>query len=411
MASGLLARSRVLSACLCLAGALGAGAGGCGASGSNAVTVTGQRLTVYLSAPSDLAGDPQAQDVIDAELLAFHSSVHPSCETSSHAPVSIGSFRVYLVCLTGNKISSNARQAIIDSEAVAYLGEVVPGTSADSIGITNAQDLLQVSPTDTAIELTQSTPAISNAPARYYESKSTYGQTFARVVPSGKAEASAVVAEMKQLGVTSLNVQSDGSEYGRVLADAVKTAFGSSTSSSQAAIFYAGTPVVDSSGHPNYTAATKALDNAAAANPTGKLFVSSGLDDDAFVSGLTPQAQKDLYVSSPGFAPSSLTTAGQTFVTNFTSAFGHAPSSQAIFGYAAMEAVLGALRTAGSGAGNRTTVVKALIGAKHLPSSVLGTISISSGGDVTIASTTGASSPFVFLRVANGKLVLPASHP
>lgn len=403
MASGLLARSRVLSACLCLAGALGAGAGGCGASGSSAVTVSGQKLTVYLSAPTDLAGDPQAQDVIDAELLAFN----PSCKLLSCAPIHIGNFTVYLVRVRSNNPANNARTAIVDTDAVAYLGEVVPGASADSIGITNAQDLLQVSPTDTAIELTQSTPAISNAPARYYESKSTYGQTFARVVPSGRAEASAVVAEMKQLGVTSLKVQSDGSEYGRVLADAVKSAFGSSTASSPAAVFYAGTPVADSSGHVTYAAATKALDSAAAANPSGKLFVSSGLDDDAFVSGLTPQAQKDLYVSSPGFAPGSLTTAGQTFVTNFTSAFGHAPSSQAIFGYAAMEAVLGALRSAGSGAGNRTTVVKALIGAKHLPSSVLGTISIGSGGDATIASTTGASSPFVFLRVANGKLVLP----
>ena len=122
----------------------------------------------------------------------------------------------------------------------------------------------------------------------------------------------------------------------------------------------------------------------AAAHPREKLFASSGLDDDAFVSTLTPQAQKDLYVSSPGFTPSSLPTAGQTFVTNFTSAFGHAPSSQAIFGYAAMEAVLGALRKAGSGAGNRTTVVKALIGERH-QSSVLGTISIRNGGDVRSA--------------------------
>ena len=33
--------------------------------------------------------------------------------------------------------------------AIAYLGEVDPGLSSQSLGITNAQDLLQVSPTDT----------------------------------------------------------------------------------------------------------------------------------------------------------------------------------------------------------------------------------------------------------------------
>jgi branched-chain amino acid transport system substrate-binding protein len=391
MLSGLLASSRARSACVCLAAA--ATIAGCGTAGSSAVTVTGKTLTVYLSAPASLQGDPQAQDVIDAELLGFNSS----CTLNSCPPIHIGGFTVDLVRLTGEKISSNARRAIIDSTAVAYLGEVVPGASADSVGITNAQDLLQVSPTDTAIELTESTPAISGAPGRYYESKNSHGQTFARMVPNGSQEAKAVAAEMKSLGVSSLQVQSDGSEYGRALADAVKRAFGTS-SSGNSAIFYAGTPG---------PAATKALDSAAASNPNVKLFASSGLDDDAFVSGLSPQAQHALYVSSPGFTSGSLSPAGQTFLTSFKSAFGHAPSSQAIFGYASMSAVVGAIRKAGSGADNRSTIVKDLLGSSS-KSSVLGTVSIGNGGDITIRSVTGTtSSPFVFLRVKAGKLVLP----
>ena len=35
--------------------------------------------------------------------------------------------------------------------------------------------------TDTALELTQATAAIPSAPGAYYEARSTYGQTFARV--------------------------------------------------------------------------------------------------------------------------------------------------------------------------------------------------------------------------------------
>ena len=389
MASGLLARSRVLTACLCLAAVMSLGIGGCGTTGSSAVTVSGQRLTVYLSAPANLrATDPEARDVIDAELLAFH----PGCTLGSCAPIHIGNFTVYLVRLIGDKLSSDARTAISDTTtAVAYLGEIVPGTSADSVGITNAQDLLQVSPTDSA-----------PAPQSEFESFSTYGRTFARMVGTVSNEATALVGAMKSAGVTSVYVQNDGSSYGRAIAQAVSADAGSmvaKSASSAAAVFYGGA---------DQAKAKAAFDSAASANPTVKLFAPSALDDDAFASGLSPAAQGDLYVSAPGFTPSSLPPAGQLFVTSFKSAFGHAPSSLAIFGYAAMKAVLGALSTAGSGATNRTTVVQALLDGKT-HNSVLGTISISKGGDITIKSPTGTSPPpFVLLRVRAGKLV---QHP
>lgn len=394
MASGLLARGRVLSACLCLAGIMGLGVGACGSSGSNAVTVSGQRLTVYLSAPANLKNDPEAQDVIDAELLAFH----PGCSLRrSCAPIHIGQFTVYLIRGTSDKLSSTARGAISDQSAVAYLGEIVPGASADSVGITNAQDLLQVSPTDSA-----------PAPQSDFESFSTYGRTFARMVGTVNNEATALVKAMKSMGVTSVYVENDGSSYGKAIAQAVSADAGSlvaKSASGAAAVFYGGA---------DQAKAKAAFDSAASANPTVKLFAPSALDDDAFAGGLSPAAQSDLYVSAPGFTTSLLPAAGQSFVTNFKTAFGHAPSSQAIFGYAAMKVVLGALSTAGSGATNRTTVVQALLDGKTR-SSVLGTISISKGGDITIKSATGSSAPpFVFLRAKAGKLVLPqvsATHP
>ena len=82
-----------------------------------------------------------------------------------------------------------------DKSAIAYLGELVPHSSFASLGITNALDMLQVTPTDTALELTQATPAVSGAPDIYYQSRSTYGQTFARVVPTSGREAKAQVEE------------------------------------------------------------------------------------------------------------------------------------------------------------------------------------------------------------------------
>ena len=68
-----------------------------------------------------------------------------------------------------------------------------------------------------------------------------------------------------------------------------------------------------------------------------------------------------------------------------------------IFGYEAMSAVLAVLREAGSAANNRSTVVHAFLAIKNRQS-VLGTYSMNSSGDTSIA-------PFVFSRLQQGKLV------
>jgi len=150
----------------CACAAVGALVAGCAAAPS-APTVTGKRLNIYLSAPASLSGNSQAQDVIDAEKLAFSSACTSSCP-----PIQLGGFTVHLDVISSNKISDNARTAIEDSDAVAYLGEVV-GSSVDSLGITNAEDLLQVSPTEAA-----------PVPTKDLESFGTYGRTFASMSPS-----------------------------------------------------------------------------------------------------------------------------------------------------------------------------------------------------------------------------------
>src|SRR5436305_1215155 len=135
MRSGLLVRSRLLIGCAFAA--MATVTAGC-TTAPPAPTVSGQSLVIYLSAPSSLTGDPEAQDVVDAEKLAFS----PSCTGSSCAPIHVGNFTIHLSVVTDPKISNDARSAIEDKTAVAYLGEVLPGASADSLGITNAQDVL-----------------------------------------------------------------------------------------------------------------------------------------------------------------------------------------------------------------------------------------------------------------------------
>jgi branched-chain amino acid transport system substrate-binding protein len=374
---GLPSPSRTLAACATLS----LGVAGCTAAGSSAPTLSGKTLRIYVSAPPSLAADPEAQDVLDAERLAFQQ-----------LKGQVTAYQLELRVLTHGKLSDNARQAIGDTgHAIAYLGEVLPGASADSIGITNAQNLLQVSPTDTAAELTQAVSDVKNSPKKYYESFGTNGQTFARVVPNTAVEAKALVSEMQSLGVKTLYVGNDGSDYGRTIASEVLAARGTITAGSPTsadAFFFGGT-----------SGAATAFERAVAENPKVKLFAPSALSNDGFVSQLQAAAQKQLYVSSPGLLPKQLAAKAGKFAVDFKAAYGHAPSPQAIFGYEAISAVLAVLHEAGPSANNRQTVVKDFIALRNQPSP-LGTYSIDTNGDTSL----GASA-FVIERVVGTKLV------
>jgi ABC-type branched-subunit amino acid transport system substrate-binding protein len=379
------ARTRASTAAAVLAAAALAGCGATGNSnGNNSVTATtaaGNTLSIYMSEPVGAAAEPTIHDVIQAEQLAYQQR---SGEVTA--------FRLRLRLLdTRAKLSNNGRTAILDKSTVAYLGELVPGRSADTVGISNAQDLLQVSPTDTALELTQSTRAMSNTPDHYLESRSTYGLNFARVVPDTAHEATAVVKEMQTLGVKAVYVADDGSDYGRVLAFLLRKAAGTagvSVSSSQSgadAVFYA-------SASPS--AAAQQFTRAVQAKPGLKLFAPSALWTKAFVSALGPNPPAKLYVDIPGFLPADQ---DRTFVAAFKAAYGHAPAVDAVFGYEAMLAVLDTIHQARHDADNRETLIKDFFAIKNRPSP-LGTYSINGHGDISIA-------PFVFGRLKGGKLV------
>jgi branched-chain amino acid transport system substrate-binding protein len=386
MRSKALPRRRVLSTCTGVA--LAAAIAGCTAPASNQ-TVSGGTLSVYASVPPGGAGGQQAQDVLAAERLAYN-------QTGGK----IGNFKLQFVPVNGKKVSDNARTVIQDDTAIAYLGELIPGLSAGSLGITNAEDVLQVSPTDTAVALTQSTATVPNSPNRYYESLSSNGRTFARVVPTTSPEAKAQIQEMQALHVAKLYVGTDGSQYGQAIAQTVRA------DASQASISVVSSPAGADAvfyGASSEAAAARLFNSTASSSPTVKLFAPSALSDTAFVSRLSP-AVRNLYVSVPGFMPSGLTAAATTqFLRPFVAAYHHTPAPQAIFGYEAMSAVLAVLRQAGSSADDRTTVVHGFFGIRNR-NSVLGSYSINANGDTSIA-------PFIFTRLAGGRLVPFKSIP
>jgi branched-chain amino acid transport system substrate-binding protein len=394
MRSRVLARSRGVSLGACLAAIALAGCG-TARGGNSAVTVSGSTLTVYAGQPPGGSGGQAATDMLDAEQLAL-------TQAGGHS----GKFRVKLVKLHGAELSDNARTAVQDKTTIAYLGELQPGTSQIAVEILNQQGVLVVSPADTADYLTQSTPAVPGSPTKFYPSRSTYHETFARVVPNSAAEAKAQVQQMRAQGVTKLYVADDGQPYGATLALEVEQAArqagvavvsgpateAAARSSAADAMFYGATDDSGSAGK----AAGSLLGGVAASLPNIKLFVPSGLSDSSFVTGLTPAAQQQLTVSSPGFRRRDLPAAGQQFVTAFTSAYGHQPAAEAVFGYEAMSALLSVITSAGASASSRATVVQSFrsISDRH---SVIGTYSIN-GGDPNIA-------PFVFSHVRGGQLI------
>jgi branched-chain amino acid transport system substrate-binding protein len=365
----------------CCAAALALAGCGSTTTNNNAVTVSGTTLTIYAAQP------PGAQtavdtDVLDAEKLALQA-----------AGSKVGRYTLRLRVVHNSTVSENARTAVADDTAIAYLGEIQPGTSGVSTQITNQLGLLELSPTDTAVYLTQPTVAVPGSPDHWFPAHGDFGRTFARVVPNTNQEAEKIVAEMKTLQRSKVFVSSDAGSYGRSIALEVRhaaSAAGLTVVSGAAgadAVFYGGEPG---------PAATKAVDSAASASGGADLFVPSALYDADWVKGLSAAAQHRLYVSSPGFAPGHYPGNGSAFQSAFRLAFHHQPQPQAVFGYVAMQALVAGLKQAGANANSRSDVTHD-VRSLHNQSSAVGTYSLD-GGDTNLA-------PFVFARPVAGTLV------
>jgi hypothetical protein len=338
-----LARRRV--AICCSGFALVGGVAGCGAATTSSSTVSGNRLVVYSSVPT------ADKDVYNAEALALKQQGGKIGKTFTVV------LKPQLVANTTAEISHNARVAISNKSTIAYLGEVVPGTTGTSLQITNQIGILEVSPTDNGLELRQSTAAVSGGRNHYYPSQSSEGYTFGSVVPSSAEEAQAIVNEMSAMNVAKVYVASDGEPYGAAMADAVKADVKSpmtvvSSPSGADAVFY---------GTNSVAAAVKEAGSVTGA----KLFVPSALDTSAFASALPVSAQTSTYVSAPGTLSGAATTGATSFASAFQSAYGHAPSAQAIFGYEAMSELLTVLKHEGGNAGNRGDIVDKFSGLKQ----------------------------------------------
>lgn len=396
------ARRRAARALVSLCVALAACAiAGCGGEDPARSAVTGSQVTVYSSMPLEGPDRVPALDVVRGERMAL-------AEAGGRA----GDYRVRLVSLDAAtpeadrwdpaQISENARRASDDESAVAYVGEFHTGSSAISVPLLNEAGILQVSPIDSAMALTQRTLSVPDSPDKYYPKAQEYGRTFKRLVPGDQSQAAAQLDYMRRQGVRRLMVLSDedptGLGYAMALRQLVKRyeialagredvdpherdprdLIRAIQESRADAVFYAGAA---------HEGAIRLWEDLTVAEPDVKLFAPGSLVDEPFVAAVGAPAAAATYVTRPLQGLRSYPQPASRFARAYERRYGAKPTPEALYGYEAMAAILAAIEAAAETAGEqpivRADVVRAF-GALRRDGTVLGDYAFTPGGDTTL---------------------------
>jgi branched-chain amino acid transport system substrate-binding protein len=326
---------------------IGLGAAGCGIAGSATIDAP---VAVYVSLPLTGPRGTDGRDAADGARLALEQ-----------AQGKAGAIQVRARFLDDAKgkawdpvaVGANARQAVQDSSAAAYIGELDSEPTRASVPITNDAGLVQVSPGAGGVDLTAPAAGYPDSPDRYRPSGSA---SFARTVPADDVVADAAAFWASELGATAAAVTSDGSTFQDLAAAEFKSA---------------------AAEHGIQVSPGKPPSKVAVASDAGARAVYEPGLGRLSVYGSAPQT---LHVSAE-LDPTSLP--GKHFAGQFAQRFHRSAGPYAAYGYEAMELVLQAIRGAGTDASSfRDNVRHGVIGA-HRDGTVLGSYSITSEGDTT----------------------------
>lgn len=328
-----------------LAVALLAAAAGCGVSGEGEIEAP---VTVYVSLP--LTG-PRAADGRDAA-----DGARQALERDGEVAGSIEVRAEFLDDASGRAwsptaVGRNARKAVQDSSAAAYIGELDSEPTRASVPITNDAGLLQVSPGAGGVDLTRPAAGYRDSPDRYRPSGDP---NFTRTVPADDVVVRAAADWASELGVSRAVVRTDGSPFDDLAATEFESAAGER-----------GVEVSIARGPDSFP--REARSTFAAYDPASQRLRVSGQP-----MSLSLRAE---------LAPSGLP--GRDFARQFRERFGRDPGPYAAYGYEAMELVLQSISGAGTDASQfRDNVREGAFGAERT-GSVLGDYSIDSEGDTT----------------------------
>jgi Periplasmic binding protein len=310
--------------------------GGCGVAGSATIEAP---VTVYVSLPLTGPRGADGRDAADGARLALEqvggkagsidvrARFLDDAKGGSWDPVAVG---------------ANARQAVQDSSAAAYVGELDSEPTRSSVPITNDAGLVQVSPGAGAVDLTAPAAGYPDSPDRYQPSGSP---NFARTVPSDVVMVEAAAEWASELGATQAEVSSDGSAF----QDLVVIEFRSAAAEH-------GVQVIAGS----------------AARRTGAGY-------DPRTARLTVEGSS--YELSAEVDPSRLP--GKGFPGLFRARFHRPPGPYAAFGHEAMALVLQAIGGAGTDASSFRDKVREGVFGAHRDGTVLGSYAITGDGDTS----------------------------
>jgi branched-chain amino acid transport system substrate-binding protein len=387
---------------VCLIGALAFGVSACGGDdddeggGGGGGGISGSKLTVYSSLPLQGSNRPQSLNVIQGARLAL----------KQHGG-KVGKFTIDYKPLDDataaagkwdpGATSANARRAAQDDTTICYLGEFNSGASAISIPLLNEAGIQQISPSNTALELTKDAgPDDKGAPEKYYP---TGKRTYARVVPADHIQGAAQADWMKERGVKKLYVTDDKEVYGsgvaKTTSDAAKLrdievvdgggidpkapnyrAIGEKVAESGADAFFFGGIVENH--------AAQLFKDVAAANPDIELYGPDGVAVSTFTEDLPAEIQPRTFLTVAVINPKDYPAEGQRFYDAFEKEYNNPkPEPYAIYGYEAMDLCLDAIKRAGAKGNDRQAVIDQVFATKDKVG-VAGTYDIDADGDVDL---------------------------
>jgi len=251
-------------------------------------------------------------------------------------------------------VGANARRAVQDSSAAAYIGELDSEPTRASVPITNDAGLVQVSPGAGAVDLTAPAAGYPGSPDRYQPSGSP---NFARTVPGDDVVVDGAASWASELGATRAAVTSDGSAFQNLAASEFRSA------------------------------ATEHGIEVMQGKPPAQVAVTGGPGKQAVYEPGT--GRLGIYGSAPATLEVSAQLDGKSlpgklrFQRAFAQRYHRAPGPYAAYGYEAIALVLQAIDGAGTDASSfRDNVRNGVFGA-HRDGTVLGSYSITSEGDTT----------------------------
>jgi branched-chain amino acid transport system substrate-binding protein len=405
---------RTLASSVALALAAGVALAGCidGDDGRRA----GDPVTVYVSLPQRGPSGPDGRDAADGARLALAEAEGRAGGREVRAALlddTVG--RGAAARWSAARAGRNARRATRDAAAIAYIGELESGATRTSLPITNEARILQVSPGSSAEDLVREPGTFDGVPERFQPSGE---RTFARVVPSDRAQAQAGARWAAARGNERATVVVERSAFGRTVADAFAeeaASAGIEVERRRLERLLAALPVADRPQAGSRLAECRPRPDLAAEvdarlGDRGITYFA-GADQRALAllgcmlplpgplmatDALLPwvgalggeETVNDVLLTSAAQVPAQLPPAGRDFVERFRDEYDRRPGSYAAYGYEAMAAVLEAIERAADGGGDRTQVIDAFLATADRDS-VIGRYSIEPIGDTTLDRMTG----------------------